>query len=926
MKRFIITILLACYATVFFAQPDFTPKSPNAASMEASANIDVNLYTGTPSVVIPLWIIKERELTLPISLSYSGGGFKVSEEASWVGLGWNLNTGGAIVRETRGLPDEVPYDNPYRGYFTAVADGKTGGNLFGTDASNAADGYLDTQPDVFTYDFPGGSGKIFFTYESGAIKAYTIPYSKLKIEKTHQTEGKQYIEKWIITTEDGTQYVFGKDAPYDGRETTNMGSYLGNVPIAWNLIKIISPTTFDVILFKYIPIALTYQRYFEGRYDLMRIGFDCPDDPIIENDFSNYTLNAMKLMEIETTKSIITINSTGTRTDLSGNPQYAVQSILIKSKQQTNQFRKLITFTYNYFTTTTYDTDQIVGNNVAEYNRRRLRLDKIVEKPDGGTTSDELEHQFIYNATQLPPKNSTMVDYWGYYNNKTENDDKTLLPPGAGYLGANREPATSDTDLKACMLEKIIYPTGGSTEFVYEGHTYSYIINGTQLSSDNRAGGVRIKQIIKHVKFTGDSDANSDITTTYLYKGYTDSDAGTIGTRSSGVLCTNLPLLSSESFSGNCRYLYRTSNSVNDLSTTHGSNIGYEEVTVIQGDESQNNGRIYYKFSAARKHYDGNTHGIFTPYTDHGWKRGALITSIVFNTSLQKQMKQTNTYRFEQTDYAAETEDGIINRKVLIVYRYERDGDGGPFNESYKLISGWFRLDQIQQINYNPDGSNPVTTTKVNTFDNTYLQLTQEQITYPDNVVMKTQYSYITGETAAIYIAMRDSKNMVNTIKKTEVYRGTTKIAGTSVDYDYFNTNTLIAPKIISQLEGAIYVQKKVIDQYDSYGNLREFHIINDNSSSFTYQSVVYDSPTNSLPVKTGVNIKYSQLILSPGTYPSESLVTVYTYINPLVGYSTVTDANSVNTYYEYDIHGRLKIIKNHDGNIIKKVDYNKLQ
>jgi hypothetical protein len=65
---------------------------------------DVNLYTGDFSYTVPLFSMGGY----PFNLSYSSN-VTMEQEASWVGLGWNLDIG-AIDRQVRGLPDDFRGD------------------------------------------------------------------------------------------------------------------------------------------------------------------------------------------------------------------------------------------------------------------------------------------------------------------------------------------------------------------------------------------------------------------------------------------------------------------------------------------------------------------------------------------------------------------------------------------------------------------------------------------------------------------------------------------------------------------------------------------------------------------------------------------------------------------------------------------------
>jgi len=56
--------------------------------------------------------------------------------------------------------------------------------------------------------------------------------------------------------------------------------------------------------------------------------------------------------------------------------------------------------------------------------------------------------------------------------------------------------------------------------------------------------------------------------------------------------------------------------------------------------------------------------------------------------------------------------------------------------------------------------------------------------------------------------------------------------------------------------------------------------------------------------------------------YPKGAQMTTYTYQQG-VGVSSVTDANNVTSYYEYDSFGRLKLIKDDKGNVLQHYTYN---
>jgi YD repeat-containing protein len=81
------------------------PAAPEAMSFEPVDATDmVNLLTGDFTYVMPLITVPSPEGGYPIALNYHGG-ISMDQEASWVGLGWNINPG-AINRSMQGFPDD----------------------------------------------------------------------------------------------------------------------------------------------------------------------------------------------------------------------------------------------------------------------------------------------------------------------------------------------------------------------------------------------------------------------------------------------------------------------------------------------------------------------------------------------------------------------------------------------------------------------------------------------------------------------------------------------------------------------------------------------------------------------------------------------------------------------------------------------------
>lgn len=255
MKNLIIylTSFLINSAIVVAQQQQITPTSPNTAGLQKYIDVPVSNHTGAANFDIPIYVVKEGALSLPISLGYHSGGIKVSELATWVGLGWNLNIGGVVTRQVKHLPDEgISAPQQSRGWyrtgyilpddiqvgFTNQAADMTKDGSFGFTLDNvwtgesAANGKFDCEPDVFSFNFNGYAGKFVYddVYERRMAEPdvskrpviepipHVFPLQDVLIKAQFIGEQSNLsvtgkFSYFTITTADGTKYYFGDYNP-----------------------------------------------------------------------------------------------------------------------------------------------------------------------------------------------------------------------------------------------------------------------------------------------------------------------------------------------------------------------------------------------------------------------------------------------------------------------------------------------------------------------------------------------------------------------------------------------------------------------------------------------------------------------------------------------------------------------------------------
>jgi YD repeat-containing protein len=494
MYKTTISLILLAVSTAFNAtaqsgsmRPEelktVIPPSPTAAALGKYADWPVSLYTGTPGISIPLYTVSGRDFSVPVTVSYHASGIRVSEVASWVGLGWSLNAGGVITRSVKGLPDEASGTIGYfafRQQFSNPGNPASGTGNITTDnwlKIDAADGKVDTEPDIYTLNAAGNNYKLLFKGDGSIV---TIPYSKIKITADWSTN------TWHIVLEDGTKLLFGQSAVETVSANRSWPTEVPRDPFvtAWYL-KQLTTVAGETVSFSYTPYILHQNNtfyetdYFKNNTAPGGVVPCAINQPCVINGVENRKTHhllqqgeGLNLSAIESSDCRIEfIVNNGERQDMQHGKSLAAIKVFAKA---TNTCIKTFVFNHTY-------TTAAPGNDygATAYHKKRLRLLSIEEQGSDLTTVKTWE--FGYNGTSLPAVKSFAQDHWGYYNGAVTN--KTLLPqlftnkyvvqrgfnPLTTPIG-NREPNAAF--IQAEMLNKITYPTGGWSQFEYEPNSY----------------------------------------------------------------------------------------------------------------------------------------------------------------------------------------------------------------------------------------------------------------------------------------------------------------------------------------------------------------------------------------------------------------------------------------------------------------------
>jgi hypothetical protein len=706
-----------------FKLQNYHPASPTAFQFIKYTELPVSQYTGVADVSVPIHQIDEDGVTIPLKLGYHGGGIRVSEEASWVGLGWDLQVG-SIVQEindmddygsgiTRIMPDwnespvpslyskkysdmawgtltpgysnTVSVDPPksrfsyriYTSYLESVgasgpyfSSGFTGVHYYYLPLNGSRDNQplatdliespnYDSEPDIFSANFAGYSIKFIRDPQNSQI----IVLNKKGYLVTRTGD----VYKIIVPS--GEEYYFEQFSTVTSYSTTIGGigvAGLSNSDVQpsskiWMLTKIITNNKRQVT-FNYLQSATVnnYPSYSEKSSVITSSTVNSLGNNMYAEGYTNFpgsgigktygysTENKLTISSITTPNSEITF-STSARNDMIGGRK--LDAITITSGGSVVKSYQL---TYSYFDASGVGGNKFHPSNENSFgNMADLRLKLLSVQDNSGA-----KHEFTYNSTILPSKNSIAQDFWGFYNGQLTNT--SLIPNPARLTAAQLCNATNLGDngnnnsanlvyAQAGVLTSIKYPTGGNINLEYELNTFDnywvpdFSSTSNQISSGN---GLRIKSIT----YQAVNNINSK-KTRYTYSG--------------GKALSPLTM---------CRTYPISSLGLNITGSSNGSITGYQIVEFnakgFYGTNSLGSGNSVGYGQVTREEVDGlgNTLGkIETNYNIRPDNTGVSANgSPQLSISLPSVKQITSTYGGVLSDYP---ENGtVVSEKIYKIY------------------------------------------------------------------------------------------------------------------------------------------------------------------------------------------------------------------------------------------------------------------
>ena len=953
--------------------PQVIPLSPQSAVYQKYLNHKINECTGIPDIRIPLYELEVRGLKIPIVLSYHASGIKAHQYDGDVGAGWSLNVGGfKVMRSVYGGEDErvdrysyTTWESNYANLdgYTSTAQQRMDKDTY---LSRFVLGAQDGEHDHFSYILPSSSGHFILqnSTRAGQVRALIAENNRDRISFSG---GDGTYSFRNITVTDGEGFIY--EMSVDNKEYASDN----NTVIGWPLSKILTPYN-EEVKFEYSKYATMYNEgwathfsYTEAPFYTNWIPYDnvSPNDGELTGDrfsfpysFTDYQNSSLLVQKIDAPNCKIVFlrrgmpYPSGSRADQRYQWNQLVTDIEIYN--MSNELIKKVHFDYELVTK-------------GGINRHNLLKALVIS---GQQPSSEEKYAFSY----YPPLSNSITNEWGYggagtwihelfrtypqllYKKRISGIDEytqfekvvdSYYIKGFGNRSAGTNPTSNEYS-----LQKIVFPTGGFTEYEYESH---------EDDEGVKVGGLRIKRITSKI-----AEDSTPIITEYQYgeaKVEVHLSATDFAEEQYGLSFFEqvaAPGFGNIAYRGTRTLIFSTTPIQEEL---WGSSVRYGKVSILQYDQGQNkyNGKTVMRFghipfnerkSIAQRAYItpfAGDYSINLTMPNNTFGRGFWVGSylgyepVLTNRIYYDQygtIKKEENYVYSGVDKEVSKELKVKNKiKVTI------SGNFNPINVyrfvstcydyiEYDLHMGFYRLDAKNVIDYTDSG--------IVTFNESYSYNQNNQLKEKTTYPIVEQYNYPEDFTDAIYSSMVTA-NILSPIIERIKYNlsfSRNEIGRMKTNYSSFGNMYLPSSKQ-SKIYGD-YRTDIFYDLYDMQGNIRQYTTLDGTSTvllwaykgqypiaeikNTTYSHVlgiVNESALNAISSRIAPTDSDWVLINNLRSDPamSNASVTTYTY-KPLIGILTITDPTGLTVYYEYDSLGRLLRVKNDSGKVIEEYEY----
>ena len=519
-------------------EAQFCPTAPDVQAMiRYGGGSYVNMYTGAASYAINLYTYKDRDFTIPISITYNGDGFMPGRNSGCVGTGWSLNVGGVITREVRGLPDESTSH-------TYAAKTKGDGSADNVFALASASGYghgalkqmlrdYNRMTSVDVYGFGArkvSSGRmkpVDYAYSGEIGREYVLFQEEITLSspKNFETESDLYhfsfmgINGSFILGDNGECIVLNSDSPAGELQITY--NYDDESPLQ---------TTFTIT-------AGNGYSYTFGHIDTCTSSGSWGAEN--ETPESEASVSCWKLTGIEShlgmkaefvyqdAGSVETISNAVcldnlTLTDAGGNRSetWAGNGLhrrgtvtnrvdlslltMIRVQGRANIFftydgsHRLVSFLVNNMFDKRVRSCDITYTSI----RKQSLLKTIWLSGEGKYTFEYYDEE--KDTGWFPQQPTWKEDWYGYYSREVQDPDgnEKSLPIFSMRLKESRHKFDFE-GTRALMLKRMNYPTGGHSEYHYEQNSYTSKPGRKESIPETVTGGVRVARIDTYT--SGDS-------------------------------------------------------------------------------------------------------------------------------------------------------------------------------------------------------------------------------------------------------------------------------------------------------------------------------------------------------------------------------------------------------------------------------------